>query len=122
MKENKGVWASLAALLPALVLAATGWMEASAAKQKKYDALESYREYIEDRMKRDDALEKALQNCMALLPAVAVHAEPPESLSPEEERIFRGLQGSSTLAQRHTTVDLDEVAEEWGYEQKVAPE
>jgi len=122
MKENKGVWASLAALLPALVLAATGWMEAKAATAKKYDALESYREYIEDRMARDEALERALQNCMALLPAVAAaEEEPPEGMSPEEERIFRGLQGSSTLAER-APVDLDEVAEEFGYEQKVAPE
>lgn len=122
MKENKGLVASLAALLPALVLAATGWMEAKSATAKKYDALDSYREYIEDRMARDAALERALQNCMALLPAVAVPAEePPEGMSPEEERVFRGLQGASTLAQRDP-VDLDELAEEFGYEQKVAPE
>jgi len=119
MKEHKGVWASLAALLPALVLAATGWMEAKAATAKKYDALESYREYIEDRMERDAALEKALHNCMALLPARPAGAtELEEALGPVLDA------GPSSYAMGPppaADVDLDEIAEEWGYEQKVAP-
>jgi hypothetical protein len=64
MKESKGVWASLAALLPALILAATGWMEAKTASEEKFEALDSYRAYIEDQMLRDDHTEEALASCL----------------------------------------------------------
>lgn len=123
MKENKGLVASLAALLPALVLAATGWMEAKAATAKKYDALESYREYIEDRMERDAALEKALSNCMALLPAVPAEAEPASMPEVEISEEPGPGEGRTWAVRRYEDqpVDLDEVAEEFGYEQKVAP-
>lgn len=109
MKENKGTLAAVAALLPALIIAATGWMEADAQKAKKYDALESYREYIEDRMSRDDALEKALNSCLF------------------REQMCLETRGGTTFAVPSAggphvpDVDLDEVAEEFGYEQKVAP-
>ena len=125
MKDNKGVWASLAALLPALVLAATGYMEARSQKDQKLDLADNYSEYVVDRMERDAALERALLNCMALLPAVPAAAaeDVPEGLSPEEERIFRGLQGSATLAERAPPeMNLDDVAEEFGYEQRTAPQ
>jgi hypothetical protein len=120
MKENKGTLAAVAALLPALIIAATGWMEADAQKAKKFDALDSYRAYIEDRMERDDALERALQNCMALLPVMAEEEPPAPPLA--AMRTPPGVPDVTMAGPGPEPVDLDELAEEFGYEQKVAPE
>lgn len=118
--KDKTLYASVLAALPPLLLAAAGWLEARAEKEQKFDALNSYGEYVEDRMKRDEALERALVNCMALLPARPAEAtELEEALAPVLEA------GPSSYAMGPppaAEVDLDEVAEEFGYEQKVAPE
>jgi len=114
VKQNKGTWAAVAALLPALMIAAIGWMEAQAQKDKKLALADNYGEFVVDRMERDEALERALYNCMALLPARAsLPAEAPPALEAEDEFAdFESLEPS---------VDLDEIAEEFGYEQETAP-
>jgi hypothetical protein len=113
--KDKAMYAAFAAALPALVLAAAGWLQADAAtkdalaqKEKKLALADNYGEYVEDRMSRDEALERALMNCMALLPArAAVEPAPGMVASPE--------------ALEAPAPDLEALAEEFGYEQRVAP-
>lgn len=64
MKESKGMWAGVAAALPALILAATGWMEAQAQKEKKLDLADNYRAYIEQQMLEGSHVEEALASCL----------------------------------------------------------
>jgi len=130
MKENKGmIFAALAAGLPALILAGSQWIEANAAERKaaaakaavevqrdKKQALaDNYGEYVEDRMNRDAALERALMNCMALLPA-----RPPAEAATGMAGMVGGL-GEAFAEEEAPAPDLDDIAEEFGYEQQVAP-
>lgn len=122
MKEKGMIFAALAAGIPGLFLAGSQWLEANAAERRaaaahveaaveeeKKDALASnYGEYVEDRMLRDEALERALMNCMALLPARAAVEPAPGMVAPPE-------------ALEAPAPDLEALAEEFGYEQKVAP-
>jgi len=133
MKENKGmIFAALAAGAPALILAGSQWIEANAAERKaaaakaevevqrdKKQALaDNYGEYVEDRMKRDDALERALQGCMAMLSAG------PRPLAEAEEGapgVAPAMNARPEAELEDLPLDLDEVAEEFGYEQRTAP-
>jgi len=126
MKEKGMIFAALAAGIPGLFLAGSQWLEANAAERRaaaahveaaveeeKKDALASnYGEYVEDRMLRDEALERALMNCMALLPA---------RTSAEAAPGMAGMVGGLPEALEAPAPDLEALAEEFGYEQKVAP-
>lgn len=112
------MYAALATVVPVLALAGAGWIQADAARkeaetqkllaveqeEKKEDLANNYSEYIVDRMKRDEALQMALASCMEML---RDHDHP--SAEPEPP------------APHAPAVDLDEVAEEFGYEQETAP-
>ena len=126
MKEKGMIFAALAAGIPGLLLAGSQWLEANAAerrvaaanaevavqKEKGLDFAGNYGEYVEDRMRRDEALERALMNCMALLPA-----RPSAEAAPG----MAGMVGGLPEAFEPPVPDLDAIAEEFGYEQKVAP-
>ncbi len=58
------MWAGVAAALPALLLAATGWMEAQAQKEKKLDLADNYRAYIEEQMLAGSHVEESLASCL----------------------------------------------------------
>lgn len=93
--RKESIWVGVATALPTLLLAAAGWFEARTEREKKFEALDSYGEYVTDRLQRDEALERALNSCMAML-----HGEvrPPAEAPPGPER------------------SLDEVAEDFGYD------
>ena len=126
MKEKGMIFAALAAGIPGLLLAGSQWLEANAAerrvaaanaevavqKEKGLDFAGNYGEYVEDRMRRDEALERALMNCMALLPA-----RPSAEAAPG----MAGMVGGLPEAFEAPAPDLEALAEEFGYEQKVAP-
>jgi len=126
MKEKGMIFAALAAGIPGLLLAGSQWLEANAAerrvaaanaevavqKEKGLDFAGNYGEYVEDRMRRDEALERALMNCMALLPA-----RPSAEAAPG----MAGMVGGLPEAFEPPVPDLDAIAEEFGYEQRVAP-
>lgn len=114
MKENKGAWAAVIALLPPLIIAGTGWLEAhkevEVTTRAKYEALDSYADYIRDRMERDEALAKALRECLF------------------REAVCAQTHGGSTMASPGagpavpsiSSDNLDDLAEQYGYEQKQA--
>jgi hypothetical protein len=60
--RERAVGAVLAAL-PALVLAAAGWLKADGEAKAKGKAYDSYGEYVTDQLHRDEALLKALRDC-----------------------------------------------------------
>lgn len=65
-RMEKALIALSAAAVP-LLAAATGWVQAQAEKEKKLELADNYRGYIEEQMREDERLEKALGKCMELL-------------------------------------------------------
>lgn len=63
---EKALIAVLAAT-PPLLMAASGWLEARAQKEKKLELADNYQGYIEEQMQEDERLERALGRCMELL-------------------------------------------------------
>lgn len=97
------VAASLLGAAVPLLFAVTGWIEAKTEKEradvaveKKIEWRDDFGEYVTDRLYRDEALERALQTCLAELGRrhVGVPAEAPPTAD----------------------VNLDEIAEEFGYD------
>jgi hypothetical protein len=62
--KDKTFYTAVLAALPALMLAAAGWLEADAQRGKKLDLADNYRAYIEQQMTSSDELEKALRICV----------------------------------------------------------
>jgi hypothetical protein len=62
VKRRDAITAILAAL-PALLLALSGWLRADSEAKAKAAAYESYGEYVESQLYRDEALLKALHDC-----------------------------------------------------------
>lgn len=62
--KKEAVWAGVIAALPPLILAAAGWIEARTQKEAKFDALDSYREYIEETMQEDTGMKDSLDSCL----------------------------------------------------------
>lgn len=55
--------AAVLAALPALILAAAGWLTADAKAKEASKAWDGYGEYVTDQLHRDEALLKALREC-----------------------------------------------------------
>ncbi len=66
MRRRDAITAILAAL-PALLLALSGWIKADGEAKAKAKAYESYGEYVESQLYRDEALLRALRDCQSFL-------------------------------------------------------
>jgi hypothetical protein len=55
--------AAILAAIPALLLACSQWIRADAEKLEKAAAYESYGEYVESQLRRDEVILKALRDC-----------------------------------------------------------
>lgn len=62
--KDKTIWAGVLAALPPLMLAAAGWLDATAQKEAKLELADNYRQYIEEQMQEDDGLEESLASCL----------------------------------------------------------
>lgn len=63
MTDRQKLVAAILASLPALLLACTQWIKADVEKREKAQAYESYGEYVESQLLRDEAILKALRDC-----------------------------------------------------------
>lgn len=63
MSDRQKLVAAILAAIPALLLACTQWIRADAEAKAKAKAYESYGEYVESQLYRDEALLKALHDC-----------------------------------------------------------
>jgi hypothetical protein len=63
---------ALAAAIAALVPSVIGWIKVQASEQQTERAFDDYREFIFDRAERDEALERALLDCL-----IERHGDPP---------------------------------------------
>jgi hypothetical protein len=112
VRRRDAITAILAAL-PALLLALSGWIKADGEAKAKAKAYESYGEYVESQLYRDEALLRALRDCQTLLkskPAlwsaymmgVEVHTSGPVEGMPKQD-------------DRQAQVVLDEIARREGW-------
>lgn len=105
-KPKAALWAAL----PALAIALTGWLQAETAARKtaasKEALRDNYQGYIEDRLKRDEALQEALDRMLVRLAHCdAVRVVPTRSIAPSSLAMQLGAE----------PVDLDELAKGEGY-------
>lgn len=104
--------AALWAALPALAIALTGWLQAQTAatkaKQAKAGLGDNYQGYVEDRMRRDEALQAAIDRLRLEL----AYCE----MTLSREMPTKSKSTGSIVAQIGVEpVDLDELAKAEGY-------
>jgi hypothetical protein len=75
---------AIAAALAALVPSVIGWIEVQSQKAEQQSTLDNYGSYIEETMKREEALERALMDCLVELHEESRHPTDDPSLPAED--------------------------------------